>query len=685
MNIANILLQITGNSDDARRDVQQTAAELAAFDSIDAEAELDVDTAIAKAKIASLKRDIATLSDITLDVDADTGLARAQIAALNAELAVQQQIVDAAGDAFSGAGGSASDFGFAIGGLTGKMGPLVIVVAAVAAAIAGSLVAALVALTASLGAAVAALGALTIALGATLLPAIALGIGAFQRFKEQADQAGTPANRLKVAAQQLGQTFTRVLGPAADRVFDGLAKGMSALEPMLGRLRPAFTQFGEQVGRAFATIGRELANPAWARFFEQTIGSSSQLVGPLVSSFISLARVLRNIATAAMPFLVGGFRAMADGLRDLAKGTSDAGSLRATIGGLVDHLRSWLDLIGQVGRLTLGIFKGAAPAGKEFVDNLADGARNLADWANSAEGQAQIKQFFTDVLPLAQQVVGLVGDLTVAFIRFTQTAAPTLAVIVGGIRGFVQQLTALLGVQSAVFGALVSGAKGAAQGVASAFSGVVAAAKSAWSGARTALSRAISFVVHLPGGLVNAAQRIWSSVRGAVVRAISFVISLPGDLVGRARSIWTSVRSALVRAISFVIDLPAVSGLVSAARSIWEAINDALPDIDVNIDIHKPNISLSPAREMHPTDMGRKIGRLLSEGIADKLQAISFPPIAGRQLISANLDRLQPAAAGPAVSRTYNTTVQPLAGGGSPDPNVLAAQLEAAIMARGGA
>lgn len=576
MDIANILLQITGSSGDARRDLQQTAAEVAAFDRMDAEADLDVDTAIAKAKIASLKRDIATLSDITLDVDADTGLARAQIAALTAELKVQEGIVDAASDSMTGASGSAGDLGFSLAGLTGKIGPAAAAIVALAAVIAGSLAAALVALIASLGAAVAGIGALGVALGATLLPAIGLVVGAVQHFKAEADTAGTAANRLKTAAQRLSQTFESALGPAADQVFGGLADALRSIDPMLGRLRPAFTQFGIAIGNAFRAIGRELSNPAWTRFFEQTIGNASRLIGPMTSSFISLSVVLRNIATAAMPFLIAGFQAIARGLKGMAAGTGDAQGLSSAIGGLVGHLRSWLNLIGQVSRFTLGLFKGAAPAGQRLVDTIAEGARALADWANSARGQDQIRQFFNRVIPLAEQILGLVWDLGVAFVNFVSISAPGIQAFVEDLRSIIQPLNDILTKISEVQGAFEDFTGGGFDlgelanplntvtplGIGRDLGkAIVDGANSVLGGARSSGSR---FPAALAAG-IRAAQGLPAGAMRAVAMAAARAAGIPSDVIrGIARSQMGTFRASLAAFIPGVRDTGRKTGQAGA-------------------------------------------------------------------------------------------------------------------------
>lgn len=770
MNIANVLLEITGSSDDARRDLQQTAAELAAFDRIDAEAEADVETTGAKAKIAELRARLAALAKERVEIDVDVrrgfdDLIARGAASISAALQGLTGRLSGASEGFSDIFNRARIFGFSLTTLAGGVAVLVPIVIALAAA--------LTAVVASLAAATAGAAALGIAFAALLGPAVVLGIGAVQHFKEQADVAGSAANRLQSAAEKLGSVFSRALGPAADAVFRGLTGALRAITPMVGRLEPVFTRLGQAVGDSFRAIGRELASPAWERFFSQMTSAAAKLSGPLTQGFIALARILRNIATAAMPFLIRGFQAMARSLQGLAAGTANAERLRGVIGGLVAHLRSWIGLAGAVGDVMISLFSAIAGEGKSIVDSLADGARSLADWIRSAEGQEQIRQFFSDIGPLVSALGELFGKLVVAALRFTQVMAPVLAPIVRGISQVVDAVNLLLGallkIPAPIRGALGSitalvlgfgrlqGVRaviaviiGALGGLGGALRGVIGAVRSAFQGAvnavrsvggalvgaaRAVVNLALAAVRARVGAYIAAGRALVNGIRAGImaalglVRAAAAAVARAGaaavrgvtgafSAAGRAliqaaangvRAVIGAVRSA-ARSVAQA-GAAALRGLVGAFTAAGQALmqgflngiqavgdqiiatvegiaNDAKNALEGALDI------LSPSRVTY------EIGAYFSEGFARGIRDAGRAAVAeARALALESLGSLQVAAVGPlvptaaaaaagsatsGVGPTYNTTVQPLAGGGSPDPNVLVGQLDAALRARGG-
>lgn len=479
-----MILGITGDGDDARRELAATARELRQLDDADAEVDVEVQVAEFRKQIREAKQALADLSQVeaTPEITIAKDKAERQINELQAKLAVAaardyeidlevdtdrgaasmrgflgfvKQIWDGIGGIFAqgaqnagssmvGMGGSAGTSGVQLGAMGKVAGSVAAVVGVALVAAIGSAVVALVALTASAVAAAGALGAIGVAFGAVFLPGIALAIGAVQRFKNTADQAGTAANALKTAGQRIGEVFTKTLAPAADAVFRGLARGLNSLVPMIRSLGPEFRQFGQVAGAALQGLLTEFSSPKWQGFFSFLINSAKTVLPIVVSGFISLARILRNIATAAMPFLIAGFKSIAGFLERIAAATADTGQLQRQIGGLVGHLRSWLNLANQLGRVFFGVIKAAAPAGKELVDWLAQGAQKIADWVNSAEGQERIKQFFEDTLPLVKEMVTFFGQLAVILIEAFQAVAPALAFFFHGLNLLLKPVILLL-------------------------------------------------------------------------------------------------------------------------------------------------------------------------------------------------------------------------------------------------
>ncbi|MDQ3730321.1 MAG: hypothetical protein M3355_12120 [Actinomycetota bacterium] len=279
----------------------------------------------------------------------------------------------------------------------------------------GPIIAGLGALVLSLGAAAAGLGALAIGAVAALGPIAALGFGLFQAFQE----GGAAVERIKQALSGLGDAFTSAVKPGVDAIMGSLAPAIRLITPMVESLKPAFTALGQAGGQAVGILSQGISRmgPGLSKLIEGT----SRLVGPLTQGLVALGEVFLNIANAAMPHLVSGAQSFAGWLEKIAASTRNL-----DLSTVVDHLSMWWDIAKGLFNTFTGIFTAAEPLIRNFVQWLATGAENLAKWADSAKGQADIKAFFEDTLPAAKALVELIGTLVVEFLKFAETAAPAV-------------------------------------------------------------------------------------------------------------------------------------------------------------------------------------------------------------------------------------------------------------------
>lgn len=483
--INEILLRVEAESEDAEDSLEDVARKLNELDAEKAEAEVRAETRQARTELKAMERELRSLDRMSVSPEVEVDLldAEFELAALQRQLAAIDRedieidvevhetinrdvdslrarmagLRDAFGDAADGAdllddsigggglGGGVQSLGGQLVPLGGSLQVIAIIAAAlipVIAAIAG----AIGALVASLAYALAGAGALATAFGSVLLPFIALGIGAVQRFSDTVAKAGSAAHKLAAAASDVSSAFAKAVAPGADAVFAGMADGLRSILPLVRSLQGPLTTLGKAVGDAFRTLGAELARPAWQSFFSMLANAAAQITPALTSSFVSLARILRDIAAAAMPFLISGLRQIADGLRSISNSTGGVEGLRGSIGGLVSQLGSWLDLIGQIGRVFLNFFAAAAPQGQQLVQWLTEGARALADWLGSAEGIAKVRDFLADVLPLAKELIEFFGRLAVAILAIGQALAPVLTPAIAGLNTLLGIITKAAGV-----------------------------------------------------------------------------------------------------------------------------------------------------------------------------------------------------------------------------------------------
>lgn len=494
-----VLLRVTGDASEGEAELAEMAAALEAFDQQEAEAEATINTRELRGELKSIERELRDFdhSHYDADVAVDIGDAEFELRILQKQLAaldrddieidveLQQQVTgDIAAlrarlaglrEEFTNTGTVVDRFRARLGGFGNgindarvSLGPFSGGVRLVAASIGlllpliVAVVSQLAALAASAAYAVGGIGALGVAFSALLFPAVLLGIGVVQRFQEQADKAGTAAHRLQGAASGLADTFNKALGPGADHVLSGAASALRSLTPVIEGLRGRFTAFGAAVGQALAGLGREFSSPAWTQFFSRITAAATKATPLLTNAFVSLSRILRNIATAAMPSLLKAFAGLADGLRGIADSTSDIGKLRTSIEGMVSHTGDWLELAHQLGRVLLGFFKAAAPAGQDLVRSLSDGAERLADWVNSAEGTKSIRDFLDGMRPILDSIAQLLGKVVEATAAWASLIGPLLPPIidlmsslVGVITDVLNAISDLPGPISAAVGALL--------------------------------------------------------------------------------------------------------------------------------------------------------------------------------------------------------------------------------------
>lgn len=584
------------DTDAAQEDLNRMRAQLSLLDLSEADPKVQLQTAAAIAKIDALELQLAKLdaTDVEIDVDLRRGITE-RLASLTGDVG---RLVGGITDI----GPAASDAGGGVLGLTDQFapmasgGPIAVGIGALVIALSVALFGALTAVFSSAVLAAGALGAIATTATTLLIPAIGLVIGAIQRFKDKSDQAGTAAHALAKAWQGFSDVFGKALGPAADAVFAGLADGLKTIEPLIKSLKPAFTDFGKVAGEAIRTLADEFAKPAWKQFFQTLINAASQVLPPLIDVFISFARIMRDVASDALPFFVDGIRSMAGGMRELAQNARNV-----DLSTVFAHLGSWLNLAEQLSRVLLNFFAAAAPAGKQLVNFMAQGAQALADWLGSTEGQARVKQFFTDTVPLAKELINAFVQIGIAVIQFGQAVAPILQPMVAGFNQLMGAVNSLLNLFNQIpapirniiglmiqFAGPLGIAKLALMHLGDAFGWLLDAAKTAWDAIKSATTTAwdaIKTAITAPiqtaktvlagawDGIKAAAKAAWDLISGAagtVWHVIKTAITAPIQTAKQALSdAWGAIKNAATNAWD---------ALKGAASSVWGAIKGAISD-----------------------------------------------------------------------------------------------------------
>jgi hypothetical protein len=393
--VFNILLQITGSSADAQRELAEVAGELAAFDKQDAEATADVNTLKAQGKLAKLRFELARLASDKINIRVDEKT--------NRDL-----------EGLSSRGHRATQQFVALLDVLFKFAPIV-------AGFGGQIVA----LAGTLFSAAKTTGGLAVAIGADIPAAILLAVGAMRNWKNHSDDAGTAANDLKKALGDLGNTFDRMMRTPTDRIFTGMSDAIPDLQSLLRQLGPDFNKLGSAVRDFIRQTTDFLTSAKNADFFKLAIQNLTDLInGPAGAAFRDIFRILRNIAEAAFPVLIQAAEDFDQSLKGMSDRTADVEGLSGVFKRGYKDLKTWLDLAYQGGRIFTGLFQSSLPDGRSLLKTMDDGARKLADWLRTAEGRNAVKDFFDAVIPVADHVFTIAGKLVDLFLKWSELVAP---------------------------------------------------------------------------------------------------------------------------------------------------------------------------------------------------------------------------------------------------------------------
>jgi hypothetical protein len=607
--IRDILIRITGDGTDAKRELATLARDLQAFGKINAEAEAEVDTASANAQLALLEEQLDRIDNrhASAQTRVEIGRAMAELVALRAELEridgmdvdvdvdVRRGVLERIGalgrradglvdslaradDAGRAATKMFNKAGISLGFMTLRAGAFAKVLPVLVTAL-GGLLAALSALTASAAFAVGGLVLLTNAFLFSLLPAIGLGVAAFLRFKDTMDQAGTPANKIKKWFEDLTPLFSK-LKKAADPVLHAVANNLDGIERIIRKLVPAFQDFGKQAGKAVSWLMRALDQPAVANAIADLVRLAGPVMKPLVQIFYRFFRIALNLARAAMPALTSILGDLAGALGGITKSTGDMGRMRGIVGTLVSHTRAWLDLIGSVVGLFTDLFVVIAPYGKALVESLTEGANQLREWIRSEDGTRRIKEWFEDMLPFASELAKFLGKLFVIGLQIAQILAPAFTLVLRVLNPILDVVIWLLDklqdLLNASQGEWFGGMKKVLTwlpGLTGVFGDLARKVADAWDWIKEKTSSTWNFVRSIPGRAVDFIKKRVSDQVAAVRRDVANAWNFVRE---KTVGVWTSVRDFIVRIWTSVRDRIAsiANGIRDKIGNVFSSIRD---------------------------------------------------------------------------------------------------------------
>ncbi len=368
--------------------------------------------------------------------------------------------------------------------------------------------------------------------------------------------------KLLAALTAVGAAVRNAFGPSTDAVLTGVTGALANVAKLVTALKPAFTVIGLAIAQALTAFSGELVKPEWITALNTLAEGGAALVGIFTADiFIPFLQILRDVAVAALPFLISGLQAFGALLAGLAQ-DAGGGGLAQLFGVLVDNLGSFLELGLALGAVFLAFFKNAAGPGKGLVDTLTKGALALANWLNSDEGMDSIRNFFENTLPVAVSFVAAIISLVPAIVAFAIAAAPIVreildvftmllrnirlvALIAGG------ALVKAFAIAGPVIDLVVSTVRripGAIRVVRDAVGTVGAAFKDAFDFAKRQVTAAIDFIVRTFESFTKTAGGIGRGIGKAIVGGIRSALNA-------LKNVGKGIGNFIVGAINSVFEL----------------------------------------------------------------------------------------------------------------------------------
>jgi phage-related protein len=376
--------------------------------------------------------------------------------------------------------------------------------------------------------------------------------------------------------------FAAIMQGGTDAFFAGLIISFNTIKPLLAGASGLFTQLGTVWAQNLFLFSKQLVSPqnlvAFRQFGHAAVTLSGILGGRAWRAFF---QIMVNLAKVAMPLLIDLANGFASTLEDAASATGDVSKTAPIINTMVESFRVWLHFIGAVFKALGAIVEVAAPFGDEIVGWLTDAVNAFADWAKSAKGKNEIKQFFSDTLPLVKETLTFIGKLGVVFLQALQLVAPVLAGFLHSINDFLSMLSTILGFFDKIVSSPIGQAIRFAIGQFIGFGAIGRIIGGIWKGLKIVgstldavsgtVGRVLGFIVARFRGLFGAVGHAPGVVRSAVGGMIRALTSLPGRIGGIFRSVvgaitnWTAPLRGAARSVA--------GGILDAFRGIGRRIS----------------------------------------------------------------------------------------------------------------
>ena len=203
---------------------------------------------------------------------------------------------------------------------------------------------------------------------------------------------------------------------AADALLPRAEKALRALSPLVKPIKTIVKDTAAVLGDLMVKAAELVSSPAWQSDLLLIGKNNAKYIGMFGDAVINLLDPLKDILVVigdGEDSLLGRFAAWTEGLTENTAATVKAkranGDLAAFFKKTGDVLAQWGRIIGNISKGLFNIGRDSAPAGKALTDSLETATEDFVTWTE--EHSQQIKDFFTDLVPVVETVGGILLDV----------------------------------------------------------------------------------------------------------------------------------------------------------------------------------------------------------------------------------------------------------------------------------
>ncbi|MGC5042509.1 hypothetical protein ACLQ16_04230 [Streptomyces albidoflavus] len=224
----------------------------------------------------------------------------------------------------------------------------------------------------------------------------------------------TSARKTVTTVGSLSGAWRKMRQSVQERFFSQVADEIKPLSSaVLPLLKDSLGDTAGQMG-SLAKRGAEfMQSGPFRRDFKKIAATNSGALGHMTDGLANLGHASLDFLVASGPF-VERVSNGAERFTQWARASIKAGRETGSLAKFLDHAG---DKAAQLGRSTWDLVKGlggvgkaAQESGNALLDGFEGAMTRFNRWANSAKGQASMKQFFSDAAPTFHELNRLVGD-----------------------------------------------------------------------------------------------------------------------------------------------------------------------------------------------------------------------------------------------------------------------------------